>query len=105
MMGHNPFFSPIHHVARKRERERERTRSRTFLPRRSISSSMLDREIGRQHSNSCGLAGAIWPQEPHDLAFVGGKATIRDRLVVSIEASSIGERYGPRGRGPYLEIA
>ena len=44
-MGHNPLFSPINHVfLRERERERERTRSSTFLPRRSISSSMLDYE-------------------------------------------------------------
>ena len=46
-MGHNPLFSDINHVfprERARKRERERTRSSNFLPRRSISSSMLDYE-------------------------------------------------------------
>jgi hypothetical protein len=46
-MGYNPLFSAIHHVfprERARKRERERTRSRDVLPRRSISSSMLDYE-------------------------------------------------------------
>ena len=44
-MGHNPLFSVINHVfprERARKRERERTRSSNVLPRRSISSSMLD---------------------------------------------------------------
>ena len=42
-MGHNPFFSVMNHVfPRERARKRERTRSSNFLPRRSISSSMLD---------------------------------------------------------------
>ena len=46
-MGHNPLFSVMNHVfprERARKRERERTRSSNFLPRRSISSSMLDYE-------------------------------------------------------------
>ena len=40
-MGHNPLFSAIDHVF-PRERDRERTRSSNVLPRRLISSSMLD---------------------------------------------------------------
>ena len=46
-MGHNPLFSDINHLfprERARKRERERTQSRNFLPRRSISSTMLDYE-------------------------------------------------------------
>ena len=44
-MGQNPFFSVMNHVfPRERARKRERTRSSNFLPRRSISSSMLDYE-------------------------------------------------------------
>jgi four helix bundle protein len=44
-MGHNPLFLVMNHVfPRERERERERTRSSNFLPRRSISSSVLDYE-------------------------------------------------------------
>jgi|GEM_PF-2441966 len=44
-MGHNPLFSVINKVfLRERARNRECTRPSNFLPRRSISSSMLDYE-------------------------------------------------------------
>jgi hypothetical protein len=46
-MGHSPLFSVMNHVfprERARKRERTRTRSSNFLPRRSISSSMLEYE-------------------------------------------------------------